>query len=60
MNMSLFFVFDVKLSVTEVFIPINRVERFDEQKGAAHLSSFFIVTSPPSCTCMVVETKGSC
>ena len=51
---------DVKLSVTEVFIPINSVERFDEKMGAAHLSSFFTVTSPPSCTCMVVETKGSC
>ena len=55
----LFFMSDVKLFVTEVLIPINSVERFGEKMGTAHLSSFFTVTSPPSCTCMVVETKGS-
>ena len=50
---------DVELFVTEVCIPINRVERFDEKMGTAHLSSFFTMTSPASCICMVVETKGS-
>ena len=54
-----FLMSDVKLFVTEVLIPINSVERFGEKMGTAHLSSFFTVTSPPSCTCMVVETKGS-
>ena len=56
---SLFLMLDVKLFVTEVLIPINSVERFGEKMGTAHLSSFFTVTSPPSCTCMVVETKAS-
>ena len=54
------FVSDVKLSVTEVLIPINSVERVDGKMGIVHLSSFLTVTSPPSCNCMVVETKGSC
>ena len=58
-NGSSLFMSDVKLFVTEVLIPINSVERFGEKMGTAHLSSFFTVTSPPSCTCMVVETKGS-
>ena len=53
------FMSDVKLFVTEVLIPINSVERFGEKMGTAHFSFFFTVTSPPSCTCMVVETKGS-
>ena len=50
---------DVELFVTEVCIPINSVERFDEKMGTAHLSSFFTMTTPASCICMVVETKGS-
>ena len=52
---------DVKLSVTGVFIKriwcwLNTWTKM----GDAHMSSSFTMTSPPSCTCMVVETKGLC
>ena len=57
MNMPHFFlVCDVKLSVTGVFV--SGVERFGEKNGRRSHVLLLHRTSPPSCTCMVVETKG--